>query len=197
MELEEMKTMWTKMSAEIEKQKKVTDSLIIKMTETNYRTKLGRILAPEIAGAIICFAAMLFIFINIQQLHPGYLLACGICAIVILFLLCWLPLKAIWKIHSISIETKSYKQVLLEYSTSKKRFVFVQKLSFYLSAVLLLVALPVMGMLIAGKDLFKETNFWMFYAVAFPCFYPFSKWVYKSYSNMVADAENILRGLEG
>ena len=33
MELEEMKTLWGEMSMEIEKQKKLTDSLIIKMTQ--------------------------------------------------------------------------------------------------------------------------------------------------------------------
>ena len=56
MELEEMKTLWGEMSIEIEKQKKLTDSLIIKMTQADYRNKISKILIPESIGAIICFA---------------------------------------------------------------------------------------------------------------------------------------------
>ena len=73
---------------------------------------------------------------------------------------------------------------------------FVQKANFYLSAILFLVILPVTGMLIGGKDLFKETNLYLFYVVVFPFFYPFCKWVFKKYSKIVAEAENMLKALE-
>ncbi len=41
MEFEEMQSVWQEMSAEIEKQKKITDSIIIKMTKSNYRNKIN------------------------------------------------------------------------------------------------------------------------------------------------------------
>src|SRR6266404_2729043 len=85
-----------------------------------------------------------------------------------------------------------YKQSLLEYSKSKIQLVFVQKLSFCLGAVLMLAILPVMGQLIGGIDFFKETSLWLWYAIGFPFFYLFAKWVFKSYKKSIINAENIL-----
>ena len=84
----------------------------------------------------------------------------------------------------------------MEYSKGKIQFVFVQKLSFYLGSILMLAILPVMGQLIGGKDLFKETSLWIWYAIGFPFFYWFAKWVFKSYIKSTADAENILKELK-
>ena len=95
MELEEMKTLWGEMSIEIEKQKKLTDSLIIKMTQADYRNKISKILIPEAIGALVCFAGILFILINIQKLNNWYLLVCGITSALILFVLPLLSLKAV------------------------------------------------------------------------------------------------------
>jgi len=196
MELEEMKTLWTEMSAEMEKQKTITNSIVLKMTQNRYKSKLNKILVPEIAGSIVCFAGMVFTLINIEKLHPWYLLACGIATVVILFFLSWVPLKYTRRIHAVNIADKNYKQLLQEYSINKKHFVLVQKANVYLSTVLLLVILPVTGMLIGGRDLFKETNLYLFYAVSFSFLYPVCKWVFKRYSKIVTDAENMLKALE-
>jgi hypothetical protein len=196
MELEEMKSLWGEMSMEIEKQKKLTDSLIIKMTQADYRNKISKILIPEAIASPVCFAAAVFIFINLQKLNNWYLLVCGISAVLILVLLPILSIKAICKIRSLNISDNNYKQSLLDYSKGKMQFVFVQKLSFYLGAILMLVILPVMGKFIGGKDFFIETRLWMWYAGGFPFFYIFSKWVFKSYIKITEDAESILKELE-
>jgi hypothetical protein len=196
MELEKMKTLWQEMSVEIEKQKKLTDSLIIKMTQVNYRNKLSKILIPEAIGAFVCLAGLLFILINFQKLTTWYLIGCGIVSVLILFLLPVLSLRAIRKMRSVNILDNNYKQSLLEYSKGKIQFVFVQKLSFYLGAILLLTVLPVMGQLIDGIDIFIKTSLWLWYAIAFPFFYWFAKGVFKNYNKTSADAENILRELQ-
>ncbi len=77
----------------------------------------------------------------------------------------------------------------------KMQFVFVRKLSFYLGAILLLVTLPVMGKLIGGKDLFVTTHIWMYYVIAYPFFYAFSKWVFKKYTKSTNDAEKPVEGI--
>ncbi|MDB5136406.1 MAG: hypothetical protein JWP37_3009 [Mucilaginibacter sp.] len=196
MELEKMKTLWEEMSIEIDKQKKLTDSLIIKMTQTNYRNKVNKILIPEAIGALVCFAGIMFIVINFQKLNTWYLLVCGIVAALILFILPILSIKAIRYMRSINISANNYKQSLLEYSKGKLQFVFVQKLSFYLGAILMLVVLPVMGRIIGGMDFFRETRIWYWYAIGFPFFYWFAKWVFKSYDKSTTDAENILKELD-
>ena len=196
MELEEMKTLWGEMSIELGKQKKLTDSLIIKMTQADYRNKISKILIPEAIGALVCFAGILFVLINFQKLNTWYLLICGIISVLILLLLPLLSLKAVCKIRSLNILDNNYKQSLLEYSKGKIQFVFVQKLSFYLGSILMLVILPVMGQLIGGMDFFTETRLWIWYTIGFPFFYWFAKWVFKSYTKLTDDAENILKELK-
>lgn len=196
MELEEMKSRWEEMSMEIEKQKILTDSLVIKMTRTDYRNKISKILIPEAIGAFVCFGTIIFILINFQKLDKWYLMVCGIISTLILFLLPILSIKTISNIQSVNISDNNYKQSLLEYSKGKIRFVFVQKLSFYLGAILLLVILPVMGQLISGKDLFAATRLWMWYAIGYPFFYAFSKWVFKRYIRTTVEAESILKELD-
>lgn len=196
MELEEMKALWGEMSIEIEKQKKLTDSLIIRMTQADYRNKINKILIPEAISALVSFAGILFILINFQKLNTWYLLVCGLIAVLILSLLPILSIKAIYKIRSINILNNNYKQSLMEYSKGKMQFVFIQKLSFYMGAILMLVILPVMGKLISRMDFFKETTLWLSYAIAFPFFYWFAKWVFNCYIKSTVDAENILKELK-
>lgn len=197
MELEEMKALWTEMSAALEKQKKMTDSFILQMTRRRYQDKISKIWIPEVIGSAGCFITMLYILANFQKLSPWYIMMCGIMAMITLFLLCFLSLKAIRGIRSVNISKVNYKESLLEYSKASTQFIFVQKLNFYLATVLMLVILPVMVMLMGGKDIFKIGYLWIFYTVAWLFFYPFSKWLFKSYSNMMAQAEEILKEIEG
>jgi hypothetical protein len=196
MELEEMKTLWAAMSADIEKQKKITDTIIIKMTKRDYSNKINKILIPEIAGSLICLAEALYIIINFQKLNTGYLLFCGIAAALILCLLPLLSIRAIYTMRSVNISDNNYKEALVKYAKGKTQFVLAQKISFYLGAALLLVILPVMGKLMAGKDFFTATRLWLWYATGFPFFYFFSRWIFKKYIKTAKDAENMLKELE-
>jgi hypothetical protein len=166
------------------------------MTKSNYRSKINNIRIPEMAGAFVCFAAILFIVFNFQKLDNWYLIACGIVSCLIFILLPLLSFKAIYNIQSVNISDNNYKQSLLDYAKAKMQFAFFRKLSFYLNAVLLLLILPVMGKLIDGKDLFVTTHIWMYYVIAYPFFYAFSKWVFKKYIKSTNDAENLLKELE-
>src|SRR5450432_2885955 len=159
MEFEELKSQWAEMSGEIKNQKKLTESLIIKMTKMNYRNKLGKILIPEAIGACICFAAAIYILFSFQNLDGWYLKTCGIISVIILFLIPILSFHSIHKIRSVNIPDNNYKQFLLEYSKGKLQFVFIQKLIFYLGALLFLTALPMMARLIAGKDLLLKPGY--------------------------------------
>ena len=196
MEIEEMKTLWSEMSGEIEKQKKLTDQLIIKMTQADYRNKIGKILIPEVAGALVCLAGSFFVLINLQKLNTWYLLCCGLISVFVLCIIPILSIHAILKFRSLNISDNNYRQSLFEYSNAKIKYIFSQKMNFYLGAVLMLVLLPVMGKLIGGADFFKTTWLWYYYVIGFPFFYWFARWVSKSYRKTILDAENIIKELE-
>lgn len=174
MELEEMKTIWDNMSAELEKQKKMNSELIIKMTKAKYRHKMGQIILPEAIGSLGCLVTIVYILANFQKLGPWYLVTCGITAALVLLILPLLSLRGIYKIRSANISGNSYRQSIQDFSRAKMTFIFAQKMSFYLAPLLMLAILPVMGKLMAGKDLFTQTNLWLWYAISFPFFYPFS-----------------------
>jgi hypothetical protein len=196
MEFEEMKSLWGELSGRIEQQKKITDLLIIKMTKSDYKNKFMKVFIPELIGALVCFLTAFFILFSFQKLDRWYLIVCGIVSFLILILLPILSLNAIRKIRAVNILDNNYKQSLLDYSKGKRQFVSIQKLNFYLGAVLLLAVLPVMGQLIAGKDLFLETRLWLWYAIGYPFFYGFSKWVFRKYAKVTVEAEEILKELE-
>jgi hypothetical protein len=196
MELEEMKFLWGEMSREMENQKKLTGTLIMKMIRINYRNKINKILIPESIGAMACLAAILYIAAGMHNLNTWYLQVCGFLSVIILFFLPLLSLKATHRIRSVKVSENNYAQSLAEYAKAKMKFLYVQKFSLYLCALLLVVVLPVMGALVGGKDLFMTKSLWFSYALMFPSFYTFFRWVFKSYVKTTAEAENILKELE-
>ncbi|GLU51370.1 hypothetical protein [Dyadobacter frigoris] len=196
MELEEMKALWGEMSREMEKQKKLTDSVIVKMTESRYHNKINKIVLPEAFGALLCYAQAIYIVLNFQKLDGWYLMICGIATTLILCIMPVLSFQAVRKLRSVDILTNNYKESLLQYSKGKIRFVQFQKLNFYLSALLLVVILPVMVKLLGGGDLFKTSYLMYWYVVGFPFFYWFTKWVFNYYVRTAAHAENVLKELQ-
>jgi len=196
MELDEMKKLWTDMSAEREKQKLLTDQMVQNMTKSNYQSKLKKIRIPEIMGTTISIAAALYILMDMQQFNTWYLTGCGIISAIILVLLPFLSIRSVYRLQSVNISGVSYKETLLAYAKRKKEFVSVQKLAFILGALLVVVILPVMGKLIGGKDLFAESWLWIWYSIGFLFFSFYARYVFRHYMNSVSEAEVILKELE-
>jgi len=195
MELEEMKNLWQEMSAGVEKQKKLTDSLIIKMTQMNYKNKLNKILIPEAVSAPIAFGAAVFISVNIMKLNTPLLLGCGIISILISFLMPILSINSILRMRSLNVSANNYKESLLEYSKAKMHFVFIQKLSFIFGAMILVTGIPVMCQLMGKQYALKTNQIWYSYVIAFPFFLLFARWVFKYYIKSASSAGNILKEL--
>lgn len=200
MELEEMQAVWTQMSDKIEKQKKLTDKMIIMMTQEKYRNKLNKIAYPETIGAVICYAIVVLILVNITKLDNWYSLLCGVICILVLSVLPILSLKTIHRIKNIDIVANSYKDTLLEYAKQKKSFQKSMKLGYYLGFVLMFAIMPVTTKIIKGKDLFENTkSIWPF-AIAIPLaivfFIYFSKWAIRCYNNNINSAESLIKDIE-
>lgn len=195
MELEEMKSLWEEMSSKVEKQSKITDALILKMTNLNYRRKVNKLMVYEVIGAFVCLLGLLFMAVNFYKLDTWYLQVCSFVSAVILILLPVFSIKALCRMSRINISENNYQQTLVAYSKGKVQFLMVQKASFYVGAILLVSLLPVMGKLITGHDFFKVSNIWLVYAISFPFFYYYAVWVWNNYTKSVLEAENILKEL--
>jgi len=196
MELEEMKIAWEEMSADISRQKKLTDSLIIKMTQINYRNKTLKITVPETIGSFGCLAMALYIAIHFQALHTWYLQGCGLITLITLVMLPIVSFRSIYVITAVQVEGNKYKESLLQYANGKKKFVALQKMNFYLGAILLVVILPVTGQVIGGKDVFKQQWIWLWFSTSFIFFYILARWIFRKYMKIMTEAQTILQELE-
>ncbi|MBQ4819381.1 hypothetical protein [Aquimarina sp. MMG016] len=200
MELEEMQAVWADLSSQLEKQKKLTDKMIIMMTQEKYKKKWNRIAYPEILGTIICYGVAILILINIGKLDNWYTLLSGLISVVVLLILPVLSLRSIFRMRKLNIAENDYKDTLMQYAKGKKRFQSSMKLGYYLGFILMFAIMPVTTKLLNNKDLFTETTkIWPFLisiplAVVFMIF--FSKWVYKSYNRNIIEAENLIKDLE-
>lgn len=195
MELDELKNQWNEMSANIGDEKQMTDSKILKMTETRYMDKIRKIKITEITGAAFCCLALIFIVSGMNKLEPWYLMMCGIISVSMLILMPALSIGALYRIKSPNISSNNYKQALSDHNTNKIHFINVQKLSLCFGALLFVAILPVMGKLMSGKDLFKSATIWYIYSVGFPFLYYFASWVFKKYNSSLNKAGTMLRDL--
>jgi len=197
MDLEEMKNTWGEMSNEIDKQKKLTDKLIMMMTQEKYNKTLRRISIPETIGTVICYIMVLLILFNFEKLDTWYLQLCGVISIAILIILPILSLRSIKKMNTVNISKNNIKQTLIDFNKGKQQFRNVQKLGFYMSFIILIISLPVASKLMNNNNLFLDDKVWFWY-VPFGVIglFFFAKWVFKYYMKSTTDAENLLKELD-
>lgn len=197
MELEELRSEWQEMSTELKKQKILTDKLIIDMTQKKYNNKLKSISIPETIGSVVCFAAAIYILMNFGEFDTWYIQLSGLFSALFCIVLPIISLRSIFGVQKINMSTSNYKQSLERFAKNKKQFVWIQKVSFYLSFILVIVSLPVAAKLMNGKDLFLESKDWLWYIpFGFIFLYIFSKWVFQHYKKTTDSAESLLKELD-
>jgi len=199
MELEEMKTLWEEMSQKVEKQKLVTDQIIMDMTQQKYTSKFSKIFLYESLGSVICFGMAIYLLFNIEKLDTWYLMACGIFTLAFLFLLPLFTLWSLTRLKRLDVTAYSYKETLVRFERSKKWVLLLQRTGIYLSFILFLAVLPVMSKIFNNKDMFKmdmDALPWIFTGVVFVLLIFFVRWGYGCYKSITASAENVLKELE-
>ena len=198
MELEEMQATWTQMSQELEKQKILTNDLIMKMTQQRYQNKIGIISKYEGLGAIICFVAAFLLIPQLQKMDTWYLMVSGVFTVAYLILLPVAVLRTIYKLKTIDVLKNTYREILVMYAKRKKQFLQTQQLGIVLNFVLLAVSLPVVFKVFKDKDLFiDDSNILFWYVPIMVVFlFLFSRWGFGKYKNIVLSANYILEELE-
>jgi len=191
-----MKALWGNMSQELDRQKLLTDQLVVEMTQKKFKDTLSGISLPETVGTVICFAMALFAIMNFGKLDTWYLILCGIISISFCIILPILSMKSIMRMKKIDIAKYSYKESLKQYAYEKKQFVKIQKVAYYLGFIFALAVLPVAGKMMKGKDLLLDGKLWIWYVpLAIIFHFLFSKWVYKYYSKVAQGAQKLLADL--
>lgn len=199
MEIEEMQALWSDLTNQLDHQKKLTDKIIMDMTQERYSKKFKTITNMETLGAIVCFVLGIYILVNFHKLDTWYLMTCGTLTILFVFGLPFLALRALRKIQNINIKNKNYKEVLLDYTKAKNHLMTIQKGAVIASFIIMITASGVFAKIWSNKDFFTvERNIWanlsILLALIFVSFT--SYWGFRSYSKLTNSAGNILKDLE-
>lgn len=198
MNIEDMQAVWQQMDKDLKKQKKITNTLVMKMTQECYKNKFGKLVTYETLGALVCFVAAIVIVFNFGKLNTWYLAFCGVLLTVYFVTLPALVLKYLYAIKAINIDVASYAVTLKKYLKAKNKLLLVQQLGIYLNFVALLLVIPVFSKLFKNKDIFITTNsiwYWLL-PVLITLMIFVSKWGYNCYKKITNSAETLLREFE-
>lgn len=199
MEIEEMQTLWSEMSNQLEQQKKLTKEIIMSMTQERYTNKFRTISTYETLGALICFAIGIYILSNFNALEVWYLKACGVIAMVFLFVVPVLVLRALSRIQRLNITNKSYKETLVIYTKAKTNLLRLQKFGIVASFFLMFAVAAVYSKIWSDKDFFMmERSIGSYVAIGVATVFVIlvSRWGYGHYRRITNSAEKLLKELE-
>jgi hypothetical protein len=199
MDIEELKAVWSVMSDQLEKQKKLTDKIILQMTQERYSRKFNKITMIESFGAFICFVTAIYLIVNFSKLDTWYLATCGFITLGFLLILPMLVLRSLSQIKNLNITEGTYKDTIVKYTRVKKNLLMQQQFGMYGGFVVFFTSLAVFSKMFSGEDIFlvqQEVGVYIFSAVVFVLLFIFARWGYKCYKSITSSAEHILKELE-
>ncbi|MEL6916213.1 MAG: hypothetical protein AAFO99_00645 [Bacteroidota bacterium] len=197
MEIEELQAVWSEMSLQLEKQNKLTNKIIMQMTQERYSNKFSKVSTYETMGAVVCFIMAVYLLIHFSKLETWYQITSGIFTIAILLVLPIMVLRALNHMKRINIHDSNFTDTIVNYTKAKNQLLLTQRIGIYVSFVLLFASLPVFGKIIGDKDILIDHGvlFWYFPIMGIFLFL-FTRWGYKCYKGITNAAENILKELE-
>jgi len=199
MEIEELQATWNQISEELEKQKKLTNEIILKMTHKNYKDKLNKIAIPEKISAVFTYVVAAILLLRFYELDTLPLQICGVITLAILIVLPYFSLKYLSDMQNLNVSQLSYKESIVKHEKSKQRYQRFLKFSVYAGFVLMLIIIPVASKIFNGDDIFTEPqgNFWYwFLPLGLVFYYLFTRKIIGCYDSNIKKAGMILKELE-
>jgi len=199
MEIEELQATWTQMSEELEKQKKLTKEIILKMTHQDYKGRLNKIAIPEKISTVFTYVVAAILLFRFYELDTLPLRICGIITLIILIVLPYFSLKYLNGMRNLNVSELNYKESIVAYEKSKQRYQRFMKFTVYVGFFLMLIIIPVTSKIFNGDDIFSEAqgNFWLwFLPLGMVFYYLFTRKIIGFYNSNIKKAGVILEDLE-
>ncbi|MFT5750650.1 MAG: hypothetical protein ACI828_000288 [Flavobacteriales bacterium] len=193
MELEEMQAAWSQMSDQLETQKKLTDEIIMKMTQDKFSKPWNKIGIAEKISAVVSYGVVFALLFHFSKLDTLLLQICGVLCVVILIIAPILSLKSVHGLQSISL-SDPYSKMMASYARAKKRFVNFQKMNMIGSFFFMLLTIPVTGKLINDENLFEslDTKLLIALPICFLLFFLMIRYISKFSCGLLKQSEDIL-----
>jgi hypothetical protein len=196
MELDDLKHTWKETKSPVHDQQTLNPETLEKMTGQNYRSKMKKIMMPEIVGSIVCLTAAAFIGLRFTKLDTDLLQAAGVLSILLLLLLPIISTLSTWKLGQVGKVNRSYAETLKSFAVQQIRFIKLQKLNVILSYLLLVTTIVILSKLFSGKDISGNKYYWLFsFTIGFIFLLFYSRWVEKYYRRSLRQAEELLQEL--
>ena len=197
MELDDLKKDWESAINLKQEQNILTAKTIDRMTQKKYQSKISKIKSSEIAGGIICILGLSYIGFNFNKLDTPLLKAIGILAILLLMTIPLLSFFSLTQFNSANNSDKPHIEILKLFAKQKLRFLQYQKINALLNYVLLVTVIILLPKFFYEKDISSIKSFWIYaFSLGYIFVLFFSKWVNKSYSTCLLQAEELLREIE-
>ncbi|MCE7990388.1 MAG: hypothetical protein HEP71_00355 [Roseivirga sp.] len=143
MDLDEMKAVWSDLGDQLEKQKKLNQDLIMKMTQEKSSSRLGRIIRMELFGITVSGIILVYLIANFAQLTNWPALAGGIGMAIILGIAIVFGAKIILKARKIDLIKNTYNTVIDRFNEFRAMLKFYKKLSIWTNAFSIICVIPV------------------------------------------------------
>lgn len=158
MELEEIKSVWKEMSQDIERQKNLTNDLIIEMAHRKSSSRIKTIMYAESVGALVSVFGAVYLIINFGSFDYSGSIFAALGLILVLILSCVLGVRIVMQARDINISTLSYLQVLNNFNKLKATLRVYKRLSQVLYVLMPFLILPVFTDLVFDKNIFDDTS---------------------------------------
>ncbi len=197
MELDDLKKTWNGANNQEPNQTLITLKMINQVTQTTYKARLKKIAYPEVIGTIISLIGAAYIVLNLYRLNSMFLQSLAIIAVLILLALPVMSLTILRRLTAAGDVNKPVAETLKRFAIQKLRFFKFQKLSLLLSYILLVLFVILIPNFFGTKSMHEYTYFWIFsICIGYIFLSFFSKWVLKSYTKSISQAEELLVELD-
>lgn len=156
MELEQMKAIWSDMSARLDRQQEVTDQLILEMAQKKSGSRLGRIIAMEAIGIVVSLVMLAYLLLHFRELDNWLTFTGGLITVFIFLLGVAMSGIIIQKSKGIDLTKNTYQQTLEKFKSLKRTLGFYKKLSIVINVILPFFLLPVVFKLFLDQDLLED-----------------------------------------
>ena len=156
MSIDEMKDTWRQITERVERQERLTNEIILQLTNKKSKNNLWRILTFEVFGVMWLFAFIIYMLINLRHFNtPLLLLSCTV-SIIISIVAILMSGYFIKKATNIDIVKKSYTQTLLDFAVAKKAYHQNKTFYFPLGIALIIFVSPSIFKLTRNADILSQ-----------------------------------------
>lgn len=196
MELDDFKSTWNDMNHQVKLNPNFNLNKFDKMNQSNFQSRLKKILLPEILGSLVCIGSAVYIGINFSRLDSITFQFIGVFTMLLLVVLSIISVMSILPLYKIADLNKSYSETLQKFAEEKKNFFKLQKINLLLNYVLLVAVIILSTRLFGRNEITDNKQFFVFaFILGWSFFLIFSKWVAKNYKKQIRAAEDLLKEL--